>query len=202
MEVPRCVCLLPILPCGARRGITGVDIPGVGNHELQLRRGRESDTMPSLIRVILSSIVISLCAAHSGCGWQKQLVFSGPDNAVMNIRQPWPANGWGLQLQLCQKGMCEVVYSLRGDVFLHFAEVYWSDDATKVGVVTCSEPYLRFAYDRIHRTEIPFTQLAEPMRAQMRRAYSLDASADPLLWACSDDATSRFAKAHPGFRQR
>src|SRR4051812_7243781 len=106
------------------------------------------------IKLVASALVLCVLG---GCVWRKQLEFpeSGGNGKIL-LLQPWPANGWGLQVQLCEANHCSTIYSKRGDVFLFFAQVNWADDHRRVSVFSCGEPYLRLAYDRIGRTVVPF----------------------------------------------
>jgi hypothetical protein len=138
----------------------------------------------------------------SGCGWQRQLEFHGPGDSTLAISQPWPANGWGLRIEVCRGKVCEVIHSVRGDVFLLFADVNWSPDNRTVAVVTCGEPYVRLAYDRTLKKAVSFSQFESALRSQIGRDYALDGTIDALKWACSEEAARRFSALHPGFRQR
>jgi hypothetical protein len=80
---------------------------------------------------------------------------------------------------------------VRRDCWLAFAHVAWSEQARKVAVYMgdglCGDTWV--AYDRDQRRFLPFSELAEVMRASLRGAYHLSADhlrpfgGDPLLWA-------------------
>jgi hypothetical protein len=95
-----------------------------------------------------------------GCAalWEHKLAFAAPaSGALLDIQQPFPANGWGLRVGLRAGTMTKVLYEIRGDVFLDFADAKWSSDGRTVVLFTCGTPPVRLAYDVKRGARIPFS---------------------------------------------
>ena len=135
----------------------------------------------------------------SGCGWERKASFESPSPGTrIEVQQPFPANGWGVRLELKSKGTTKTLYQLRGDVFLNFVDVAWAPDTSSVAVLTCGTPRIRLAYSLGISRDIPFQQMEPVVAASIRRRYRLDehqSNKDVFDWACSDEGKRRFLKS-------
>ena len=165
-----------------------------------------SGNLDLFVRRTLAISVIALVT--SSCGWERKLDFKAPnDKSEIWFRQPWPANGWGLQVVLREQGETRVLYNIRGDVFLMFAEVYWSPDGRIVGVFTCGEPFVKLGYDRRTARKVSFDAIQRAMGDRIRTEYGLSRESgstvtDPFDWACSTEGHDAFVRMHPGANPR
>ena len=77
----------------------------------------------------LRFLLIALLSVWSvGCGWEKKAVFESPSGEhLVEIQQRFPANGWGMRIQLRSGAAARTLYEQRGDVFLDFADVTWGE---------------------------------------------------------------------------
>ena len=150
---------------------------------------------------------VVLCTV--GCGWERKVLVQSLRDSSEKIEfsQPWPANGWGLRVRLLAKDGDQVLYSIRGDVFLRFAAGYWSPDGRLVGVFTCGDPRVRLAYDRVAKQPRTFDLVRAGIAETIRSDYAAyirttEKSVDPLEWACSNEGDQafheRFPRANPG----
>ena len=150
--------------------------------------------------------LLSLSGALSGCRswWESKVEFPGPSaGRVLYIEQPFPANGWGVRVVLKNGGSVKVLYEIRGDVFLDFADAAWSADGEKVALFSCGTPPLRMAYDLRSTRTRPFDQSETLVAAHIRSSYHVQGKApDVFQWACSDEGKTAFLHAHPGARAR
>jgi hypothetical protein len=152
-------------------------------------------------------LVVVLALTSCGFLWEKKVVFSAPSlREEVLIEQPFPANGWGLQIVLQNSRTTKVLYQIRGDVFLNFADVSWSSKGDLIGIFTCGTPALRIAYDRGNAMEVDFAK-AEPLVAAHIRAQFLSNRAklsepEILEWACSPEGREAFLQAHRDAKPR
>lgn len=137
----------------------------------------------------------------SGCGWERKARFESPSRGTsLEVQQPFPANGWGIQFELRSKGSTKTLYNLRGDVFLDFVDAAWSPDSSRVAVFTCGTPRVRLAYSLATGRDIPFQEMESAMAADIRHRYHLDEllmNGDVFDWACSDEGKRRFLESYP-----
>jgi hypothetical protein len=148
------------------------------------------------------AVSVVLLLGLLGCGvWERKVVFPGSSEGdALEIRQPFPANGWGIQVVLSGKDARKTLYELRGDVFLDFADVAWANDDGVVAVFTCGTPALRMAYGRGDADSTPFSQMEPAVAAHIRERYRLDpklSDKSVLEWACSPDGKDAFLKLYP-----
>jgi hypothetical protein len=156
----------------------------------------------------LSGAVVLLSFILTGCGWwEGKVAFPGPSQGtVLEIEQPFPANGWGIRIVLRTKNVTKALYQIRGDVVLNFADVAWAKDEGVVAVFTCGTPAVRLAYSVANGNELPFAQMQPMVAAHIRAGYHLDRKTatekDTFEWACSSDGRAAFLRAHPGASPR
>ena len=155
------------------------------------------------MRLLLFSIMAIFLVA---CGWERKIRFDlTPDDVSIEINQPFPANGWGLQVLLTKGARRKVLYKLRGDVFLDFADVTSSKQGTVV-IFTCGTPALRLAYDLKRDDFISFSGVRQISAAHIRQVY-MPVLGSPLdektfEWACSQEGNLAFRRRYPGSRPR
>ncbi len=124
---------------------------------------------------------------------------------MVEIQQPFPANGWGVRLQMTSKARTKTLYELRGDVFLDFADVTWGPGDKRFAVFTCGTPPIRLAYNAADTAEVPFQQMEPTVVAHIRARYHLDSqlsSKDVFDWACSSEGHQAFLKVYPSAAPR
>jgi len=138
----------------------------------------------------------------SHCGWEQKVVFKqSQGNAYVEIQQPFPVNGSGTRVLLYNNGSTKVLYEVRGDTFLEFADVFWSADGKDMAIYTCGVPYLELAYNLANNQSIPFPQVRTGVAAHIRSEYHLEehnkSDKKTFLWACSQDGKIAFLRRHP-----
>lgn len=149
------------------------------------------------------ALVLILCLFLTGCGWQKKISFQAPDGQQqVLILQPWPENSWGFRIDLANRGERHTVYSHKGESFINFIHVYWSDDSGLFAVLATGSTCIKFAYDIQQHREIAFERMKEAMAASIRAEYHLDRDKrgdriDPIDWAWSYPAHLVFSRLHP-----
>jgi hypothetical protein len=161
-----------------------------------VRRSAISERMTRLALTLIGGACLSLggCAAL----WEHKLAFAAPSSdAVLEIQQPFPANGWGLRVELRTGTVTKVIYEIRGDVFLDFADAKWSSDGGTVALFTCGTPPVRLAYDLKRGSQIPFAASRQAIRTDLQWRYHLDATRDAFEWACSSEGKAAFLNAYP-----
>lgn len=141
----------------------------------------------------------------SGCRswWESKVEFPGPKaGEAIYIEQPFPANGWGIRVVLKDGAATKILYEMRGDVFLRFADAVWSPDGGKVTLFTCTPP-LQISYDIRSGTMLPFESSRSAIAAHIRSTYDIKGNdRDVFEWAWSDNGNNAFLHAHPGARAR
>ena len=147
-------------------------------------------------------IPILLLVCTVACSlWERKIVFAGSSSTdLLEINEPFPENGWGLQIVLHRKGTKRTLYQLRGDVFLNFADVVWTNDDATVSVYTCGTPALKLAYSGNEANPTPFSATAGSVAAHIRAQYALrpeTSDSDVLAWACSPEGEAAFHSRHP-----
>ena len=148
-----------------------------------------------------------LCVALlTGCGWEQKFRSraEGRDAEVV-IQQRLPANSWGTRILVNAAGHRNSIYQYRGDSFLQFIDIAWTENREVFTVVTCGTPYIKMAYNIRRGGSIPFEPLEAVAIAHIRTAYHLEptmSSAEVMAWACSWDGTHAFLKRHPEARER
>lgn len=151
----------------------------------------------SWARLFMTFVVVWL----SGCGWERKTRFESPSpGTLIEVQQPFPANGWGLRLELKSKGATMMLYQLRGDVFLDFVDVAWAQDGNRVAIFTCGTPPIRLAYSLVTGHNIPFQGMESVLATKILRDYHLDehrSGREIFDWACSDEGKRRFLEVHP-----
>jgi hypothetical protein len=157
-------------------------------------------TAPLLHRLASSALI---CLMLCGCGWESKAVFVRPEGGSrIEIDQPFPANGWGIRVALVTAAERRTLYQLRGDVFLDFADVFWSPDGQSVALLTCGTPYLRLAYSLKESDFVSFAPFQQPLVSQLRSEYQLgpgmNRDRDVLEWTCSPEGRDAFVRRHPG----
>jgi len=158
--------------------------------------------------VRLSIVVLTtLLLATYGCGsWERKVIFPGAISGdALEIKQPFPINEAGIQVNLKRKNVIKQLYELRGDVFLEFADAAWSADDNVVGLFVSGTPVQRFAYKTSDGTAIPFGVVARAVAAHIRSQYHLDpklSDKDVFEWAGSLEGRDAFRKLYPGARAR
>ena len=144
--------------------------------------------------------MVLLVILLASCGWERKLSFERHDrSASVEFMQPFPANGWGLEVRLITSSGQQTLYRIRGDVFLEFAQVYWSSDNKTVGIFTCGSPALKLAYEMPTHAKVPFSSIEKEMRATIEKTYERrDRSIGALEWACSIEGKDAFYRQYPG----
>src|SRR4051794_18596783 len=116
-------------------------------------------TKSSQFQGLFILVGITSALATTSCGWEQKLQFDSPDRtASIRVLQPYLRNSSGLGIVLRLNNDEKDLYRGRSDVFLFFAEVYWSPDKSKVAVMTCGNPSPRVAYDIQTSKNLPFDQ--------------------------------------------
>ena len=155
-------------------------------------------------------LIVFSVAALSGCGWERKVVFRAPsETALIEIQQPFPANGWGIRVLLEAKGQRKTIYTMRGDVFLDFADAAWSKDGETVAVFTCGTPFVRLAYNVATNNFVSFSNMEQTLAAHIRKEYkeyrpTVQDRADSatLEWACSQEGKNTFSSRYPNSAPR
>lgn len=153
--------------------------------------------------VVILTGVFSALFTVSCSGWERKAVFRGSSSHIaVEIQQPFPANGWGIRvLLITDEGTPTTLYELRGDVFLDFADVAWSQNDTAVAIFTCGTPPIRLGYSPAEHKFIPFNELRSVTAEHIRREYAADkqgiSDSDILSWACSTGGKDAFLRLHP-----
>jgi hypothetical protein len=146
-------------------------------------------------------MVALLVVLSSSCAWERKIVFKSGDgmNAV-EVRQPWPANGWGMEVRIVTPKYRQTLLKMRGDAFLDFAEVYWSKGDRQMVMVICGTPSARLGFDLINRNELPFEPWREAMKQTIANHYFSGKQKPTDLddWCTSSEARDAFIRAHPG----
>jgi hypothetical protein len=120
---------------------------------------------------------------------------------VLYVEQPFPADGWGVRVVVRNGNEVKVLYELRGDVFLDFADAAWSADGEKVTLFLCGTPPLRIGYDIKTGKMRRFDQSESMMAAHIRSNYHIQGKDREIFeWACSDVGKAAFLRAHPSAR--
>lgn len=148
--------------------------------------------------------VVVLCLLTASCGWEQKLSFQARDGSKsIQLLQPFPANGWGLEVRLITRADRRTLYRARGDVFLEFAQVYWSPDNKTVAIFTCGTPALRMAYKIRANAEVPFLSVENNVQAAIKETYAGQyRSGDALEWACSYEGKQAFYRRYPDAASR
>ena len=157
------------------------------------------------IRLAGKTFVLVLCSALGSCNswWDQKVVFPSPlSGTALEIQQPFPTNGWGMRVVLKTSPVTKVLYEVRGDVFLDFADGVWSANGTMVALFTCGTPPVKIAYDVDHGVDMAFANAQSMIAAHIRSSYHLDTrnatDKDAFEWACSSEGRSAFLRAYPG----
>ena len=122
---------------------------------------------------------------------------------LIDIQQPFPANGWGLRILLKNRETTKVMYEVRGDVFLNFADVAWSEPSQTVRIFVCGTPTVRVAYDMKRGASVPFDRIESILATDIKSRYHVNGNTKEVYeWACADEGESAFLRAHPGAAPR
>jgi hypothetical protein len=137
--------------------------------------------------------VAIVAVQEKGC--ERVYRFDSPQRGVaVVLRETGNFGDSDLELLLAENSTSIIrLAPVRRDCWLDFAHVAWSENSRKVAVYVgdglCGDTWV--AYDRDQRRFLPFTDLAEVMRASLRGTYQLSADrlrpfgGDPLRWATS-----------------
>ena len=146
--------------------------------------------------VTLTMFVMLSC----GTLWESKIAFEGPvHRGVIEIDQPFPTNGWGLRISLSDAGAKKILYQVRGDVFLNFADVVWADNGRFVIVFTCGTPQVRQTYDTSSGSVVQLPQMESLVATHIRATYHLgpdSVASDITDWACSEAGKQAFLRNH------
>jgi len=128
-------------------------------------------------------------------------VFPSPSRKYsVRLEQPVPTNGWGLRAVLQSKDKEAVVYEIKGDAFLDFAEVAWGRNEQSFALITCGTPRLQMAYDISTQKQIPFAGMRESISNQIRKGYVVPENVTKetvLEWICSPGVEAAFRTRYP-----
>lgn len=156
------------------------------------------------VKTLLITAVLWICLA--GCGWEQKATFRSPSSTkTVVLDQPFPMNMSGLRILLTTKEHTKTLYSARGDTFVEFADVAWSDHETITVVFTCGSPAVRLAYRSKDETFIEFAQMLPLLMRHIRDHYHLDPSITDdhtSAWACSSEGKAAFLRLYPSARAR
>jgi hypothetical protein len=146
---------------------------------------------------------------------ETKLAAPSPDTQFeVQLRQPWFDNTKGLEVRICGPQSCDAVYRHPTDSLgasIAFAHVAWCDSSRSFAVLTDGVANVRFAYDVLNSSVIPFESLEQCMEQSIRLEHDLDGYLlDEYGWVRlkrdgrPEDAIdwTRHKEAHQVFRQK
>lgn len=144
-----------------------------------------------MAHVFITTALALLSVQQDGC--DRTYRFDSPDgDGAVLIRGTGNLGDSDFDVLLVVKGQRDIrLAPVRRDCWLSFAHVVWAERSRKVAVYLgdglCGDTWI--AYDRDQRRFLPFADMAEAMRASLRRTYQLSPdhlhafAGDPLKWA-------------------
>jgi hypothetical protein len=158
------------------------------------------------LKLVLFATPLLSVSMLGGCRswWESKAEFVGPTaGKALYVEQPFPANRWGIRVVLKNGSDVKVLYEIRGDVFLEFADAAWSSDGRRVTLFGCGTPPLRISYDLRSAATRPFDEGQSLVAAHIRSIYHVQGKDREVFeWACSDEGNNAFLHAHPSARAR
>jgi hypothetical protein len=144
----------------------------------------------------MRKLVLVPVLAFGACGWSTTRRYISPDEtAEVRIYQPRGLRSSGLRIIPQEHGRETEIFSKRGDMFFHAAEVFWSGDGEVVGLFTCGEPFVRVAFDRKTLSHVSFSLVRDEIAKRLRRKYEIPAEErDEFEWTCQHAATTEFRR--------
>jgi hypothetical protein len=145
--------------------------------------------------VLLAFVLIS-------CGWQRKASFQGPSNVTVEFDQPFPINAAAIRVLLKKDQRIITLANLKGDTYLSFADVWFSQDGRFVAAYACtSGPKLQLAYDLSAGKAIAFdilrSQLAKHVVVKYRMSRSDTLSDEEILNRACLEGSQAFVDKHP-----
>ncbi len=126
------------------------------------------------------------------------MVFSSPTKRVaVEIWQTRIESSMGMRIELVSGQRRFVVYRSPNEALAYFVHVYWSADETKVGVIATGNGLWELAFDVGTGTPISFSEIRDGLARSIGETYHLVGTHDPVAWASSTEAQSRFFELHP-----
>jgi hypothetical protein len=115
------------------------------------------------------------------------MVFSSPTKRVaVEIWQTRIESSMGMRM-----------YRSPNEALAYFVHVYWSADETKVGVIATGNGLWELAFDVGTGTPISFSEIRDGLARSIGETYHFVGTHDPVAWASSTEAQSRFFELHP-----